>query len=282
MNYRHIYHAGNFADVFKHAVLARCVEYLRRKEAAFRVIDTHAGAGLYDLSSPQAQKTGEWRDGIGRLLDARLPADAAALLEPYLAVLREHAGPDGPLACPGSPLLVRRLLRRQDRLSAFELHEADADALAALFAGDYQTRVTRLDGWLVPGAHLPPKERRGLVLIDPPFEQPGEFDRLADALERGAARWPGGIYLLWYPLKHDREIEGFLERLRTSGLRDLLCVEIEVAGRQAEPVFRGCGLVVMNPPYPLAQELRVVLPPLAAQLARDGVGAWRVETLAPE
>jgi 23S rRNA (adenine2030-N6)-methyltransferase len=282
MNYRHAYHAGNFGDVFKHAILARCIEYLKRKEAAFRVIDTHAGAGLYDLSSAQAQKTGEWRDGVGRLLASDCPAGAAALLEPYLAIVREYAGDGGVSAYPGSPTIARRLLRRQDRLSAFELHEEDCATLAARFAGDYQARISLLDGWLVPGAHLPPKEKRGLVLIDPPFEQPGDFDRLADALERGVARWPGGMFALWYPIKHDREIAAFHARLARSGMRDILRTELCVTGRTEEPAFRGCGVIVKNPPFVLLDELGVLLPALAAMLGRDAKASWLADMLVPE
>lgn len=282
MNYRHIYHAGNFADVFKHAVLARCIEYLKRKEAAFRVIDTHAGIGLYDLSSEQAQKTGEWRDGVGRLIESDLGGEARALLEPYLAVVRDVGGEAAPTAYPGSPLVARRLLRKQDRLSAFELHETDSATLSALFAGDYQARVSMLDGWLVPGAHLPPKEKRGLVLIDPPFEQEGDFRRLAAALDKGARRWPGGMFVLWYPVKHEAEVAAFHESLAASGLRNLLRAELCVRARETEPVFRGCGLIVMNPPFVLMDELRTLLPELARVLGRDGQGSWRADMLAGE
>ncbi len=173
MNYRHAFHAGNFADVVKHAVLARVIAYLQRKDKAFRVIDTHAGAGLYDLASDAAARTGEWRSGIGRVMTSALPADAATLLSPYLDAVRA-ANPGGGLsAYPGSPAIVRHLLRRQDRLTAIEKHPDEAAALKAHFAGDIQTRVIELDGWLALGGHLPPKERRGLVLVDPPVRGRG-------------------------------------------------------------------------------------------------------------
>ena len=192
MNYRHAFHAGNFADVVKHAVLARVIAYLKRKDKAFRVIDTHAGAGLYDLASDEAARTGEWRSGIGRVMTGALSADAASLLSPYLDAVRA-ANPDGgPSAYPGSPAIVRHLMRRQDRLTAIEKHPDEAAALKALFAGDVQTRVIELDGWLALGGHLPPKERRGLVLVDPPFEAEGEFDRLVGGLLKAHRRWPGG------------------------------------------------------------------------------------------
>ncbi|GIL03260.1 MAG: ribosomal RNA large subunit methyltransferase J [Alphaproteobacteria bacterium] len=282
MNYRHAYHAGNFADVFKHAVLTRIVEYLKRKEAPFRVIDTHAGAGLYDLAGIEAARTGEWIGGAGRLMEAVLPQPAAGLLEPYLAVLRRHASDGRPTAYPGSPALVRALLRRQDRLSVFELQEQEHAALARLFAGDFQARVTRLDGWLVPGAHLPPKEKRGLVLIDPPFEMEGEFDRLRAALARGDRRWPGGMFCLWYPLKDGRAVAAFIAALKAAAIADLVRVEIDVRAPSDAGGLAGCGLVIKNPPFVLEAELAAFMPALVEVLAQGEGAAWRFERLTGE
>jgi 23S rRNA (adenine2030-N6)-methyltransferase len=281
MNYRHIYHAGNFADVFKHAVLARMIEYLKRKEAAFRVIDTHAGTGLYDLSSPEAGKTGEWIQGAGRLIAADLPGPAAALLEPYLSVVKAYVDAGRLTAYPGSPMLARLLVRRQDRLSLCELHPADHEVLAEQFKGDFQVRVMHLDGWLVPGAHLPPKEKRGLVLIDPPFEQPDEFARLVDALEKGVARWPGGMFALWYPLKNDEAVGDFIETLEGSGINRLMRAELWVRGAETGG-FRGSGLIIRNAPFTLAGELEAMLPALASVLAQAQGAGWRVQTLSGE
>jgi 23S rRNA (adenine2030-N6)-methyltransferase len=279
MNYRHIYHAGNFADVLKHAVLARIVTYLKGKDKAFRVIDTHAGIGLYDLASDEAQRTGEWRDGIGRLLNADLPAEAAALLDPYLATVRALNPDDGVTLYPGSPKLTRDLMRRQDRLSAIELHPEDGERLQALFEGDHQTRIIRLDGWLALGAHVPPKEKRGLVLVDPPFEEPGEFDRLADGLARGLRRWRGGTYCLWYPLKHGAPTEAFHRRVAALGLEDVLGVELWVRSLRTPTGLNGSGLVIVNPPYTLEQEMGVLLPALVAVLTQEkdaGSRCWRI------
>jgi len=172
MNYRHVYHAGNFADVHKHILLVRVIEYLKRKDKPFRVIDTHAGTGDYDLSSVEAQKTGEWRDGIARLLEASLPEAAAALVAPYLDIVRSFNQGHPFRYYPGSPTIARGLLRARDRLTAIERHPQDAFSLKARFAGDFQSRVIELDGWLALGAHVPPKERRGLVLVDPPSRKP--------------------------------------------------------------------------------------------------------------
>lgn len=282
MNYRHAYHAGNFADVVKHVVLARLVEYLKQKDKAFRVIDTHAGIGLYDLSSEEAGKTGEWEGGIGRLLDAKLSPEAGALLQPYLDTVRS-ADPEGGLsAYPGSPLIVRRLLRKQDRLSAIELHPEDFQQLKALFAEDFQVRVTELDGWLALGAHLPPKEKRGMVLVDPPFEKEGEFGRLVDGLVRAHRRWPGGIYALWYPVKDRAAVAAFRDALAETGIPRILDISFEIRRPSREPRLDGTGMIVVNPPYTLEQELKVILPALHPLLTEDKAATWSVEWLAGE
>ena len=282
MNYRHVYHAGNFADVVKHAVLSRLVEYLKRKDKAFRVIDTHAGIGLYDLSSEQARKTGEWHDGIGRLMDAALPAESADLLAPYLDAVRAVNPAGGIEKYPGSPLIARHLLRKQDRLSAIELHPEDARTLADLFEGDFQTRVTELDGWLALGAHLPPKEKRGLVLVDPPFEIGGEFDRLVDGLKKAHRRWPGGIFALWYPVKDRKAVAAFREGLADSGIPKIMDIEFYIRPPSSEPRLDGTGMVVVNPPYQLESELRTMLPVLNKILAESAGASWSVEWLAGE
>lgn len=280
MNYRHAFHAGNFADVMKHAVLARLVDYLKRKPAAFRVIDTHAGRGRYSLTGEEARRSPEWQAGIGRLRAAALPARAAALLAPYLDVVAAE-NPNGTLArYPGSPLLVRRLLRPQDRLSALELHPADARSLAALFAGDVQARVTELDGWLALNAHVPPKERRGLVLVDPPFELPGEWERLVGGLAGAHRKWATGLFALWYPLKAPREVNGFVAALKATGIARLLRAELLVDTPMPGRLY-GSGLILVNPPYVLEAELRIILPALAAALA-PGRASHRLEWLSGE
>jgi 23S rRNA (adenine2030-N6)-methyltransferase len=282
MNYRHIYHAGNFADVFKHAVLARIIAYLKRKEAAFRAIDTHAGIGLYDLGSEEAQKTGEWRGGIGRLLDATLTGAPAEWLHDYLSVVRA-LNPDGGLRLyPGSPLLTRHLLRRQDRLTAIELHPEDAQGLKDRFAGDYQVRVIQLDGWLALGAHLPPKEKRGLALIDPPFEEEGEFARMVDGLKKAHRRWPGGIYAFWYPVKDRAAVERFRQSLRETSIPKILDVSFSIRAPSAEAKLDGCGMVIVNPPYVLQEELAAILPTLTRLLGEDEGATWAVEQMSSE
>jgi 23S rRNA (adenine2030-N6)-methyltransferase len=280
VNYRHAYHAGNFADVVKHVVLSRLVEYLKQKDKAFRVIDTHAGIGRYDLSSTEAQKTGEWRGGIGRLVDAALDPPAAALLAPYLEAVRSLNPQGGVKKYPGSPLIVRHLMRKQDRLSAIELHRQDAGKLRTLFQGDFQTRVIELDGWLALGAHLPPKEKRGLVLVDPPFEEQGEFDRLVDGLRKAHKRWQGGIYALWYPVKDRKAVAAFRKALVQSGVPKLLDIGFEIRPPSAEPSLDGSGMVVVNPPFTLEGELRRLLPALHKLLVVEKPSHWTLEWLA--
>ena len=275
MNYRHIYHAGNFADVLKHAVLARLVTYLQQKEKAFRVLDTHAGIGLYDLSSEEAQKTGEWRDGVGRLLDGELPPEIAAILAPYLSSIRT-LNPGAELTLyPGSPKLARMLFRPQDRLSAMELHPDDYETLHRLFDGDFQSRTTELDGWLALGAHLPPKEKRGLILVDPPFEKEGEYDRLADGLARGYRRFASGVYCLWYPLKQGAPIKAFHEALKALDIPKMLCAELSVRSDRETAGLSGSGLIIVNPPFTLKSELDLLLPFLKTRLGQDRFASSR-------
>jgi 23S rRNA (adenine2030-N6)-methyltransferase len=269
MNYRHAYHAGNFADVVKHVALTRILEYLKRKEGAFRVIDTHAGLGLYDLSSEEAQKTGEWRDGIGRLLDAALPLEAAKLVEPYLEAVRSFNQGHPFRFYPGSPALTKALLRGFDRLTAIEMHPEDHFALKTRFAGDFQVRVLQLDGWLALGAHLPPKEKRGLVLVDPPFEEEDDFSRLVEGLRKAHRRWPGGTYALWYPIKDRAAVEDFRRRLADAAIPEMLDIVFEIRPPGPQPRLDGSGMIVVNPPYVLADELNVLLPPLKAILAEE-------------
>lgn len=282
MNYRHAYHAGNFADVVKHVVLARLVEYLKQKDKAFRVLDTHAGIGRYDLSASEAGKTREWKGGIGRLIEAQLGAASMPLMAGYLDAVRA-ANPKGGLKrYPGSPAIFRHLLRKQDRLSAIELHPQDAARLKALFDGDFQIRVMQLDGWLALGAHLPPKEKRGLVLVDPPFEEDGEFVRMTEGLIRAHRRWPSGIYALWYPIKDRAAVAGFRKGLVNSGIANILDVTLHVRAPSDEPRLDGSGMIVVNPPFTLERELNTILPELCAIMAVDDGARWDLEWLAGE
>lgn len=280
MNYRHAFHAGNFADVMKHIILTRLIEYLKLKPAAFRVIDTHAGLGRYSLTGDEAKRSPEWVHGIGKLLKAELAAKPKLLIQPYLDVVADE-NQNGTLArYPGSPLLARKLFREQDRLSALELHERDVRRLAELFAGDIQARVSELDGWLALNAYVPPKEKRGLVLVDPPFEEAGEWQRLVDGLAKAHRKWATGLYALWYPLKEPREVSGFVTDLKATGIPRMLRAELLVERPLAGKLY-GSGMIVVNPPFVLEDELRSILPALVKALGRDGA-SHRLELIRGE
>ena len=282
MNYSHAFHAGNFADVLKHIILSRLVEYMKKKDAAFRVIDTHAGIGSYDLTGEIAKRSPEWKDGIGRLLAAELPQKAAPLVAPYLDVIRAMNPGDRLETYPGSPLLVRKLLRSQDRLSALELHPEYAKRLGALFEGDIQVRVNELDGWLALNAHVPPKEKRGIVLVDPPFEEKGEFIRLVDGLIKAHGKFAGGVYALWYPLKDTRAVHDFISALRDCGIPKMLRAELSIRPASNPPRLHGTGMIIVNPPFTLEGELRILLPALAQLLGDPGEGRHKLEWLRGE
>jgi 23S rRNA (adenine2030-N6)-methyltransferase len=282
MNYRHAFHAGSFADVFKHAVLCRIVHYLRAKPAAFRVIDTHAGAGLYDLAGPEAARGGEWHDGIERLLAAPLPAPLDALLAPYLDVIGALNERGRLRLYPGSPALARAWLRPQDRLIACEVEPQASAALARNLRGDARIKTLQIDGWTALGAYVPPKERRGLVVVDPPFETDGDFHRLSHGLAEAHRKWATGIYLLWYPIKDRGEPDALAKRLRRLGLAKVLRAELVVAPLGDPRRLNGCGLILLNPPWTLPDELAILLPALAKILGRGAQAGTRLDWLAGE
>lgn len=294
MNYRHTFHAGNFADVVKHAVLARIVAYLKRKPAAFRVIDTHAGSALYDLSGAEASRTGEWRGGIGRLRAAELAPAVRELLAPYLEAVAAHNGaahndaaPNGDAPSdalkvyPGSPALLRHWLRAQDRLVACEAEPVAAHALADRMRGDKRIKAVAIDGYTALNAYVPPQERRGLVLTDPPYEHPDEFARVADALAGAHRKWPTGIYMVWYPIKDPRAAQAFGRDLARRGIPRMLRAEVDTAPVRAGEKLTGSGLIIVNPPFELEAELTRLLPALAGVLAVEQ-GASRLDWLAGE
>jgi 23S rRNA (adenine2030-N6)-methyltransferase len=281
MNYRHAFHAGNFADVVKHAVLARIVAYLTEKPAAFRVIDTHAGAGLYDLSGEEANRTGEWREGIGRLTAAAptLAAPVQDLLAPYLdAVASFRDG--GAHVYPGSPALVQAWLRPQDRLVVCEKEPKAAQALAARMQGDRRVKALALDGYVALNAQVPPPERRGLVLIDPPFEQPDEFDTLAQALAGAHRKWATGTFMIWYPIKDARLNDAFARKLSRLEIPKVLRAELSLPPRP-DGKLGGSGLIIVNPPWTLHGELEALLLALATVLGAAPHGGTRLDWLTP-
>jgi len=279
MNYRHAFHAGNFADVLKHAVLARILVYLHAKPGAFRVIDTHAGAAFYDLAGPEAARSPEWRDGIQRLLTAPVATPVRTLLAPYLDVVQSFNSAGQLTRYPGSPAIARAFLRPQDRLIACELEPNAAATLARNLRGDRRAKAITIDGWTALNAYVPPPERRGVVLVDPPFEQDDEFTRLARGLEAAHRKWSSGIFLAWYPVKSRDQPDALARRLRRLGMPKLLRAELNVASPADRPRLSGCGLIVVNPPWSLDDELTAMLPQLAALMSSHGRGSYRLDWL---
>jgi 23S rRNA (adenine2030-N6)-methyltransferase len=276
LNYQHAFHAGNFADVHKHAVLARILTHLREKPAAFRVIDTHAGAGRYDLSGREPSRSGEWLNGIKKLWDARVGQGAAAdaviaLLAPYLDTVAA-LNPGGRLRTyPGSPLVALSLLRPQDRLIACELEPRAALSLKGVLRGDDRAKAIALDGWTALNAYVPPKERRGVVLVDPPFEDGGDFTKLSSVLVAAHRKWPTGIYMLWYPIKDRDAPDALARQLKKTGLPGLLRCEISIGPPRNDLGLIGSGLILVNPPFKLRAELKVLLPALARLFSAQAI-----------
>ncbi|MEL7048486.1 MAG: 23S rRNA (adenine(2030)-N(6))-methyltransferase RlmJ [Pseudomonadota bacterium] len=324
MNYRHAYHAGNFADVLKHIVLVQIIAHLKQKPAPFRVIDTHAGVGLYHLAGLEAAKTGEWQDGIGRLWARRsgskpLSVGLQALLEPYFQAVdqansmvpADMAGDasaprsefddaetgsvlthdTGGNLYPGSPLIAAAVMRPQDRLLVNELHPNDRGALVqtlkavrgrdsnvgeAVSRTNVSYKVMGLDGYTGLKSWLPPPERRAVVLIDPPFEEPGEFDRLVSGVDAAMKRFAQGTYVVWYPIKAVEPVERFKAQLSKSVAADHFFSEIYLRAPVVPNLLNGCGLAIINPPYTLKTRLEAGLPELVEMLKSQKDGFWTV------
>lgn len=282
MNYRHAYHAGNIGDVLKHIVLSRLIVYMQRKDKAFRILDTHAGIGQYDLTSEETRKTGEWQDGIAKVLAQTPPQSVAELLAPWLDTIKGMNPDENMTLYPGSPMLSRKLMRKNDRLTLTELHPADFDTLSERFAGDYQVKTIHLDGWMAMGSFLPPKEKRGLVIIDPAFEVTDEFQRMTNAVITGHRKWASGTFALWYPLKDRKAVSRMHAAFEEAGIRNVLALELNVGQSGPDTVMLGSGMTIIKPPFTLAEEMKTVLPWLS-DILRKGTGAgWKVEQVLPE
>lgn len=280
LSYRHIYHAGNFADVFKHVVLLQILRALLRKEAPFFVLDTHAGIGRYELALAEAQKNREFDNGVARLLEC---SDPPAAVADYLEQVYAQ-NPNGQYLSyyPGSPCLIRALLRSQDRLVLSELHPADVIELKRVFAGDKQVAVHQQDAYQGLKAFLPPAERRGLVLIDPPYERKDEYERVASSLKMAYQRWPTGTYVIWYPILSRSLVTRFHQVVMATGIRKILRAELCIDADTDRTVFVGSGLLIVNPPWQLQEELAAQLPWLWHCLAPAGQGQQTVAWLVPE
>ena len=278
MNYRHAFHAGNHADVLKHLVLSRLLALLAKKDAPYAYLDSHAGIGLYDLRGDQASRTGEWLEGIQRVWQAD---DVPALFDDYLGVIRA-LNPDGQLRYyPGSPEVARELSREQDRLQLNEKHPEDGQLLKANMKYDRRVAVHLGEGWHVPRALLPTAQKRAVLLIDPPFEQADELQRCAQAMKESIARMRQAVVAIWYPIKDQRQLKRFYQEAQKSGAPKLLRAELWVHPTDNPAGLNGSGLLIANPPWPLEDELRELLPYLAERLAQSQ-GGWRLDWLIEE
>ena len=285
MNYRHSYHAGNVADVLKHALLVRLIRALQRKERGFVFVDTHAGRGRYDLSlaseGDSKTRVPEWPNGIGRLWER---ADAPEEVREYLELVRAYDRGQGNLSAgprfyPGSPRIARLCARPQDRLDLWERHPAECAALRDQFDGDRRVSVHEADGYGAMTACLPPPERRALVLVDPPFEDQGEWSAISEALGDGLGRMPGGTFAVWYPLTGRARPDGFFGMLKSAAVPSL---STEMIIDPEAPRMRGCGVIVVNPPWKFDQEARLILSYLGSVLYRCSGAQGSVRWIVPK
>jgi len=277
--YRHLFHAGNFADVFKHAMLTRLLIALGGKDKPYCYLDTHAGIGRYDLTHAWAQKAREYENGIGRLWPRR---DIPPALAPYIEAVKEQNTGRKLRFYPGSPLIAKRLVRPIDRIVLTELNKTDFAALKALFVRDKQVGAHLLDGYQGLKAFLPPKERRGLVLIDSSFDRAREFERITIALGETHARWATGVYAVWYPLMAPAAMRNFERDVKNLGIRRILKFELTIAERDVDATIPGCGMLIVNPPWRFEDEARPLLRWLWRALSEKGAGGASVNWLVPE
>jgi 23S rRNA (adenine2030-N6)-methyltransferase len=277
--YRHQFHAGNFADVFKHALLTRLLLAMGRKDKPYFYLDTHAGIGVYDLQHAWAQKLAEYRDGIERVWERD---DAPELLRPYLEAVRAE-NPDGKLRFyPGSPRIAQRLRRPGDRMALIELNKEDCAQLERLLGAQAHVAVRCTDGYQALKAYLPPQERRGLVLVDSSFDLAAEYERLIVNFKAAHERWATGVYCLWYPLMEPYAVRGFERGVVQTGIRKILKLTLSVTSEEWSETLRGCGMLIVNPPFGLQDEARQILDWLRGVLATQAGGNREVSWLAPE
>ena len=270
MNYRHAYHAGNHADVMKHVVLARVIEHMKKKAKPFRVIDAHAGIGVYNLMGIEAGKTGEWQGGIAKMA-APFSPDVEAILAPYRACLAALNPSGEMLRYPGSPDIAARLMRDIDRMVVNELHPEDFKLLEGHFQRDRRVTATMLDAEASVKASLPPPERRGLILIDPPYETKDETERALRMLAQGLRRFSSGVFMLWYPLKADDIAARVAAETAAMGVPAVLRIELRIREAFKGGGLAGSGMIIVNPPWTMDNDLRLLMPALAQRL---GLGTW--------
>lgn len=280
MNYRHAFHAGNHADVLKHAVLARVIEYLAQKDKAFAALDAHAGIGAYDLMGSEAEKTGEWQGGIGLMAEPFAP-EVEAVLAAYRRAVAVLNPQGGTRFYPGSPEIILQGMRAGDRLVANELHPADAETLRQNYKGDDRLDVIKQDAQTAVKSQLPFHEKRGLVLIDPPYEVKDETNKVVRMLVQGQKRFAAGVFVIWYPVTTDEFVQGLLSGILATGIGNILKAELRIKRAHEASGLSGSGLLILNPPYVLEDELAVLLPALAQRLGIEGLGRSELSWLTP-
>ncbi len=279
LSYRHSFHAGNHADVLKHTVLSLIIEALNEKDKPYLYLDTHAGAGRYLLSGEHAERTGEYMEGIARIWQRDdLPEEMAS----YMSCIKALNPNDKLRFYPGSPLIARHLLRPYDKLSLTELHSSDYPMLRSEFAKDDRARTERSDGYQQLKSKLPPLSRRGLVLIDPPYEIKSDYQAVVKGIQEGYKRFGTGVYALWYPVVLRQQIKRMFAELEASGIRRILQIELAVRPDSDRFGMTGSGMVVINPPWKLEQQMNNVLPSLHQHLVPAGTGHTKISWIVPE
>ncbi|AIU86776.1 MULTISPECIES: 23S rRNA (adenine(2030)-N(6))-methyltransferase RlmJ [Pectobacterium] len=279
LSYRHSFHAGNHADVLKHTVQSLIITALKEKEKPFLYLDTHAGAGRYQLSGEHAERTGEYLDGIAKIWQRD---DIPAELEPYMQAVHTYNHNGRLRYYPGSPLIARQLLREQDKLHLTELHPSDFPLLRNEFQKDSRTKVLRDDGYQQLKSQLPPLSRRGFVLIDPPYELKTDYQAVVKGIQEGHKRFGTGVFALWYPVVLRQHIKRMLKELEATGIRNILQIELAVRPDSDRYGMTASGMIVINPPWKLAAQMKSVLPWLHSVLVPEGTGHTLVEQIVPE
>lgn len=279
LSYRHIYHAGNHADILKHLVASQICRHLTKKDAPFFYLDTHAGIGLYELASDQAQLNQEYDTGISRLMERH---DLPEPLEHFVEIVKE-LNPDGELSVyPGSPMVVNHYLRQKDKMHLCELHPNDYPLLASLFPKKRVANVVKDDGFLAVKAMLPPPQKRGFVLMDPPYEVKNDYQKVVKALEDGYKRFNQGTYAIWYPVLNRRQADDLLNAVAGTKIRNTLLLELNIRGTETKRGMAGSGMIVVNPPWTLEKEAETFLPFLRDALAEDQDAHFQLRWITPE
>lgn len=280
LSYRHSFHAGNHADVLKHIVQMLIIENLQLKEKGFYYLDTHSGVGRYRLFSEEAEKTAEYQEGIARLWDKE---DLPEEVQRYVSLVKKlNYGGKELRYYAGSPFIAAQLLRPQDRALLTELHPADYPLLRNTFKDFANVSTKRDNGFQQLKATLPPKERRGLVLIDPPYELKEDYDLVVKAIEEGYKRFATGIYAIWYPVVLRQQTKRIIKGLENTGIRKILQIELAVRPDSEQRGMTASGIIVINPPWTLEDQMKKILPYLTRTLVPEGTGSWSVNWITPE